>query len=232
MEPHQRNASACAAGWRRASLAATALLLGACPREAEPATCPDLGEGALVVTEIRGAQEGVDTYGQWIELFNTTDGDVDLLGLRLTLTPISGEDPAILAVRREGVVVPAGGYVVIGKHDDRNLPDHVDYGYRRDYDRDLFEAALVEVAACDTVLDTMLYRALPALGTLALDGAIEPTAQANDDQDALCIDAADAPPGPQTESGLPGTPGEPNPRSAWIRRFLPKNRLGDTTCVL
>ena len=45
-------------------------LLGACARDPVEAICPDVSEGALVVTEVRGPQSPDDADGPWVELFN------------------------------------------------------------------------------------------------------------------------------------------------------------------
>jgi hypothetical protein len=192
-------------------LAAVMTIVCGCTREPEAFLCPDVEEGELVVSELRGPQSGVDTWGQWIELFNASGADVDLYGLRVTFVPGDGSEADAFLVRTEPVEVPLGAYVVLGRDDDRTRPAHMDYGYELDVASDLPPSGKIEVEACGELLDSMTYRELPVLGTLALDGALEPTAAVNDEPANLCGDATEpSPDGPQTELGVPGTPGEAN----------------------
>ena len=184
--------------------------LSGCPRDPEPGLCPIVDPGELVFTEVRAPSDGNGgSLGTWIELFNASDDQLDLFGLRIEVQPISGEDPFIMLVRREGVVVEPSDYVVFGRFDDRSLPDYVDYGYERDYDKPLPRDARVEVGACDVIVDTAVYFGAPADGSLALDGAIKPSVAANDESSAFCHDLTPAS-GSMTDLGLPGTPGEDN----------------------
>jgi hypothetical protein len=89
------------------------LVLSGCAREQEPFLCPDVGEGELIITEIRGPQEGPDTWGQWIELHNPTDRDLDLFGLRVSMRPLDGDEPDVILVRVEGIALPAGKTVAL-----------------------------------------------------------------------------------------------------------------------
>jgi hypothetical protein len=201
-------------GPRHVPLVASAglTIVVACSRPHETFYCPDVDEGELVVSELRGPQEGSDTWGQWIELFNASGSDLDLYGLRVTMSPLNGSASDVILVRTERVELPVGGYAVLGRFDDRGRPDHVDYGFQVDLSGDILTAAKVEVEACGVLTDELVYRDLPATGSLALDGAIEPSADANDDELRWCNDANEPAPGPaQTAIGVPGTPGEANP---------------------
>ncbi|MBL4687426.1 MAG: lamin tail domain-containing protein [Nannocystaceae bacterium] len=199
---------------KRRALTGFSLLLAlcsGCAREPLDATCSDLREGDLVITEIRGPQSGADTYGEWIELLNTRDAETELTELSIRMVPIDGREPQFILVRDEGLTVAPGGYVVIGLQDSNNLPDHVDYGFRLTSDtKGLFSSAFVEVSMCGEVIDELLYPDLPDSGSWALDGNIKPSSTANDDFTAFCVDDADAPPGPATDLGQPGSPGEAN----------------------
>ena len=78
--------------------------------------------------------------------------------------------------------------------------------------KELFANARVELWACDQLVDSVVYAELPSMGTYAYDGALPPDAEGNDDPTRWCTDATPAPEGgPQTELGLPGSPGEVNP---------------------
>jgi hypothetical protein len=192
--------------------AAVLTLASACTREPEAFICPDLDEGELVVTELRGPQSGTDTWGQWVELWNGSGGDLDLYGLRVTFVPGDGSEPDVFLVRTEPVEVPLGEFVVLGRDEEVNRPAHMDYGYAGDVASDLPPSGKIEVEACGVLADVASYQGLPVLGTLAFDGAQEPSADANDDRTSWCVDETEPPlEGPQTEIGVPGTPGEANP---------------------
>jgi hypothetical protein len=188
-----------------------AILATGCARPEEAFFCPDAGEGELIVTEIRGPQTGDDTWGQWIELHNPTDRDYDLFGLRITMRPLDGDAPDVVLVRTEEVELPAGGYAVLGRFSESNLPAHIDYGFDIDLDGDLLSSAILEVKACGVVTDRVIYRQLPDQGTRAFDGALAPDAEANDDETRWCDDATEpTAEQAQTMFGIPGTPGEAN----------------------
>lgn len=182
----------------------------ACGRAPEAAICPDLEEGDLVLSEIRGEQ--MSSWGQWIELYNASGGDLELFGLRVTMTPLDGSDADVVLVRTEPVEVIMGDRVVLGRFDQADLPEHIDYGWGSDLEDDMFASARLEIEACDVVTDQVVYRNLPPLGTLAFDGTALPTAENNDDDARWCNDATPSPPGAYpTETGVRGTPGEENP---------------------
>ena len=84
-------------------------LAGVC--EAFPANLPTSGQ--VIITEIMGDPAGADTAFEWIELYNTTAGDLPLFSLKLedneagNLYSFSNllDDPA--------AVIPANGYAVL-----------------------------------------------------------------------------------------------------------------------
>lgn len=57
------------------------LLLAGCVRGPLDRVCPALTAGDLLLTEVRGNQSGLDTWGQWIELFNPTPVPLEAGGL-------------------------------------------------------------------------------------------------------------------------------------------------------
>lgn len=188
------------------------LAAAACVRDPLPKVCPAIEAGALVITEIRGPQSGADTYGQWIELYNASDAPIDLVGLSLRGIEIDGAGDFEFLVRDPEVTLEPGAYAVLagvgaGDH------DFVDYDFSGEEGRSFYPAGILELSSCDVLVDRVLYRALPATGTLALDGAAPPDADANDDsaEPIWCVDQTPAQPGePMTELGLRGTPGETN----------------------
>lgn len=114
--------------------------------------CPDVSEGELVITEIRGPQTGGDNRGQWFEVYNATDRELDLRGLRIEFYNLQGAVPSPgrpILVRAEDLVVSPGEYVTFGHHDPLSLPAFVDYTFITDYfiadePTDEEEALLVE----------------------------------------------------------------------------------------
>jgi hypothetical protein len=189
------------------ALASALVSTGACVRDPLPSACPELAAGDLVVTEIRGDQAG--SYRQWIEIYNVTDAAIPVAGLRLTLTQFDGDGSQTFVVRDEVLELAPGEYLVLGSGDPATL-DYIDYDFSTDQPGDLYAGATLELSACETVIDKLIYT-LPEEGTLALDGAITPSAAANDDSKVgWCVDDR-ASEGPQTQIGIRGTPGGANP---------------------
>jgi hypothetical protein len=209
---------------------------GGCVRE--PLPCQSaLEEGDVVVTEIRGPQEG--TRGEWFELYNTTSEALELRGLRGALQPLEGSavdgEVQLTFLVRDSLVVEAGAYVVLGTLPlDASRRPEVDYSINADFrleptevelsggvvelppdenadPKQLFTSARLRLYACDRLIDGFAYLALPELGTLAYDGAATPDADDNDDLSHWCADETEPPAdGPQTATGYPGSAGEAN----------------------
>jgi len=98
--------------------------------------CPDVAEGELVITEIRGPQTGGDNRGQWFEVYNASDRTVDLQGLRIEFYNLQGALPPPgrpILVRAEALSVQPEQYVTFGHHDSAILPAFVDYTFINDY---------------------------------------------------------------------------------------------------
>lgn len=171
-----------------------------CEREPRPWECPPAAVGELVVSEVRGDQSEPDTQGQWIELYNATDGDIDLAGLVLRFRKLDGSGDRRIVVRERGVVAPARGYAVLGRFAAGMEPPHIDYGFETDHPESLYDTAAVELWACGVLLERAIYRDLPSTGSLGFDGALEPDSVANDDETRWCVD--------------PQAPGTPRARNA------------------
>ncbi len=184
-----------------------AIALGACARDSIAPVCPEAAAGDLVITELRGAQTGGDTYGQWVEIFNGSGGDLDLEGLHVVFTRADGGDVSRAIVRRS-LPLAAGSYAVIGHADDAMRPVHVDYGMGTDFTSAWYAGGLVELDACGTMVDSFTYTSLPTSGTFEL-GVSPPDAAANNDTANWCIDTEPNP--DTTQLGLPGSPGAANP---------------------
>lgn len=180
-----------------------------CVRDMLDHICTPVGPGQLVVTELRGSQSGVDTYGQWVELYNASAEPLSLAGLRVRLTRLDGRGENVITVRDPDLHVGPHGYVVLGRFPRDRLPAHVDYGYGDEITASLPSGGIVEVYVCNELVDRVIFRSLPVTGTLSLDGSLIPTVEANDEDENWCNDDADVGGGP-SDVGIPGTPGEPN----------------------
>ena len=80
-------------------------MLVGCARDPVEAICPQVSEGALVITEIRGPQD--DENGPWIELFNASGGSVDLAGTKIRFRKKDGPSEIPVLARRPPVVTAA-----------------------------------------------------------------------------------------------------------------------------
>lgn len=189
--------------------AALFALLGGCERPMLEAICPEVAPGQLVVSEIRGPQDGVDTYGQWIEIYNGGETEVNLAGLKMRTTRLDGSGEHTFTLRQDPLPIGPHDYFVMGRFPPDDLPAHVDYGYADEMSSDLYSDGILELVVCGDVMDRVIYHGLPTVGTLSLDGSQVPSVDANDDESNFCTDDADVGTDP-TQVGIPGTPGESN----------------------
>lgn len=185
--------------------------LSGCEREPLDLECTELGSGDLVFSELRGRQTGTDTWGQWIELYNTTTGEISLSGVTINIRKLDGSSERDIVVRDRTLSVSGQDFSVLGRHSDE-LPEHIDYGYEDDFSSDLYDDAILQVYACGEMVDQVVYHDLPSAGTWAFDGSQTLTAVSNDIEADWCNDTTEPPPqdGGTTQVGLPGTPGEVN----------------------
>ncbi len=185
----------------------------ACSRRPLDLVCTSLKAGDLVITELRGKQSGADTWGQWIELYNPTESLIELEGIKITIVKLDGSDDRTITIRDPNLSVEPGGHVVLGRFSQGDLPDHVDYGYEADFNSDMYRSGLLTLLSCGkNEIDSLIYRDLPNLGTMSLDGTVLPTSEANDEESNWCTDDdlhLDLFGG--NNQGLPGTPGLQNP---------------------
>ena len=113
--------------------------------------------GDLVISEFLADPDDVsDVAGEWIELHNTRDHDLDLLGFDLSDLTV---DSHLIAT---SVVVPAGGTVVLARNADAGTNGGVTAVY--EYSSfELDEASDEIVLSFDTSLTSELsYRAIEA----------------------------------------------------------------------
>jgi len=90
-----------------------------------PSGALDPTPGDLVITEIMNNPVGTDTNGEWFEFFNPTGRSFDLQGL--TVRDLGNDEFQI----NSSLVIPAGGFVVLGTNADFNTNGgvNVDYEY-------------------------------------------------------------------------------------------------------
>ncbi len=172
-----------------------------CVRDAEPALCPDVGAGALVVTEIAGPQTNSDA-SPWIELYNASGRALDLYGMRIRFRRVDGSDEIPVIIRRS-VPVGSGAYVALGLDDDGDLDAHLSYGFASDFHTSWLTTAAIDVEACGERIDLVRYDSLPRTGSYSL-ASTPPDATANDVPANWCTDDQVA------ASGVAGSPGEGN----------------------
>jgi hypothetical protein len=175
----------------------SALAALGCAAEYEAEVCPTVRVGDLVVTELRGP--GADLDRDWIELANVSGGALDLRGLHLRLRNLDGSGEDTIIVRR-ALPVAAGDAVVLGGYDQRAQPAHIDYGWQPDFttasgsvvaSKHLPEGGVLDVLACDVLIDRVQWPSLPSDGTRSL-GLTPPDAAGNDNAAAWC-DVASTP---------------------------------------
>lgn len=187
----------------RASLLATLVMtpqFTGCVRNPIAGDCPSTEPGALVISEIRGANQNSEVAGDWIELFNATATPLELSGTVIELRRKDGGAEQRVVVRRSVELGP-GEYAVLARVDDAARPAFVDYGYGNDAPMGQYAAGAITVFGCGTQLDRVLYDALPTVGSYALSASAAPTAARNDDARQWCVD---------TQNANAGTPGQVN----------------------
>jgi hypothetical protein len=138
----------------------------------------------------------------WIELFNASGGAIDLVGLRVRFRRLTGDEVGAFVVRRE-VSAGAGAYTVLGLDLDESDQAYLDYGFSADFHSSWPSAAAVDVFACDTQIDQLIYDSLPNTGTYSL-GAMPPTYEVNDVPANWCTDVT------PNGASFPGTPQRAN----------------------
>jgi hypothetical protein len=172
--------------------------MAGCARDPGPALCPDVAPGELVITEFRGPQDPDDGSKPWVEIYNASDGVVDLIGTRVRFRKLDDSGENAIIVRRS-LTFGGGEYVVLGLNLDDNLPTGVDYGFAGDYKESWLSSSAVQIDSCGEKIDRADYANLPDIGSYSL-GTNPPPADANDFATAWCNNGTAL-----------GTPGQPNP---------------------
>jgi hypothetical protein len=94
--------------------------------EEPPADFPEVGE--LVITELMGDPTGPDPEQEWIEVYNPTDRDLSLFGLRLEDNETGFSFDTYLISDPEAVV-PAEDYAVLIRNTDPTLNGNISGGF-------------------------------------------------------------------------------------------------------
>lgn len=96
-----------------------------------------LAAGDIIVTEVvrqpRLGSTATNADGMWFELYNTSTRDIDLSNWYVLRTNSATSYDAFFVDPAEGVVVPAGGYVVMCKTDDYEAAAGASYPLSCDY---------------------------------------------------------------------------------------------------
>ncbi len=168
---------------------------------------PAYSAGDLVITELLINPAGTDEDHEWFEVHNPTASPVDLAGWTIS-------DDAFDAHTIEGpLIVPAGGYAVLGDNADTatNGGAPVDYSYADQVNLSNSSDELYLDDAWGTRIETLIWNT--ADGFPATQGAASSldtdalSAAANDDPTSWC----ESPAGAFGTSGDLGSPGAPNP---------------------
>ncbi len=160
--------------------------------------------GDVVITELHANPAGADSGNEWFELYNATDGTLDLAGLRL----VSSKEDATSEKEHliSELALDSHDYVVVGGvlNEEGVRPEHVDYGYEGDLGDLRNSAGRLAVACGTSVIDEVVYVEASEGASRGYDGGRTPDATGNDDIAAWC-DATSVFDGEQL-----GTPGAAN----------------------
>ena len=177
----------------------------ATPADDDDATPEPASPGDLIVTEIFADAPGNDAGTEWFEVLNMTALDIDLLDW--VMSDLGGSSHTISA----SVIVPAGGYSVLGQNasTSSNGGVDVDYDYPNGWDLQNNTDEIVLTSPSGTVIDQVAYDGGPSFpdptgASMSLDpGSL--SAADNDDGANWCEGLAAF-----GSEGWLGTPGAPN----------------------
>ncbi len=166
--------------------------------------------GGIVISEIQKDPTAVsDSQGEWIELHNTSAAAIDIEGW--TLADL-GSDQTQLDNAGAGIVVPPGGYLVLGREADSALnggvPVDATYG---GFTLSNGEDEVVLIDPAGVVIDEIAYDD----GVLWPDDAGRSISLRPECKDAACNDdggqwcSSQTPIGAGPDTGTPGAPNDP-----------------------
>jgi|GEM_PF-2018126 len=184
----------------------------------DDATSAGVAPGDLVITEIMNNPDGADDDAEWFEVYNTTGAAIDLDGF--TLSDLDTDTHTVSGT----VLVPAGGYAVLGTNADSSLNGGItlDYAYGADIalangDDELLLAAPGGVTVDEVIYDDALGWPDESARSKSLDASIL-SGLDNDVAANWCDVPATATYGNGANAG---TPGAPNPACPAASAVLP-----------
>ena len=183
------------------------VVLTSCGPEVPADLCKGRLAGDLVITEAMLDPEGIDSGGEWIELFNPRDTPLDLKGLTLYTRAPDGSGAKTHSIRAG--TAPARSYFVVGDVRSGPNPAWINYSYAEALGS-LPNAGGVVGVRCGAALTlaefTWSKAAKPQFSRM-LDGTNEPDSVAAAVESNYC----DTPPGDVYSGSNVGTPGAANP---------------------
>jgi hypothetical protein len=184
-----------------AALLAAVLAAGCSPSDPVGGGCAaDLLPGDLVISEIFANPSGEDGGKEWFEIYNASDGPVDLAGVRVATSRNDGTGER--THRMDAITIGEGEYLVVGTAVAGMEPDHVDYALGDDLGDLRNTNGRLAVLCGSRVVDEVSYASVPDGASRSLGGAV-PDAVANDQEDRWCAGLAEFGEGK-------GTPGAAN----------------------
>ncbi|MCK5787376.1 MAG: lamin tail domain-containing protein [Chlamydiia bacterium] len=89
-----------------------------------------VNEGDVIISEIMRNPTTPESSREWIELYNTTDADINLKSWRVADDNVAGEGFSIKPADDADLILPAKGYLVLANNDDSSVnggvtPDYV-----------------------------------------------------------------------------------------------------------
>ena len=127
--------------------------------------------GALVITEIMPySVSGSSDNGEWLEVFNGTNSNIDLVGVVLRYKTLSHT----IAAKGGNTVVPAGGYLVLGRSTDKVANGGAAVGYSYGTTIQMSNAGgTLSLESGSTVIDTVTYASGSGWPTLTKGVAVQ-----------------------------------------------------------
>ncbi len=165
--------------------------------------------GDLVITEIMNNPAAVDdAAGEWFEIYNASGASVDLVGLVIRHQSVT-VDPSATFTINVSVVVPAGGYAVLGLNGNASTNGGVNVSYVYPSTVNLSNTAdhLAIEAGVGNVIDAVSYNETSGLDPNGKSRSLNPSflSHLQNDNDTNFCEATSV-----MSGGDAGTPGAAN----------------------
>ncbi len=193
--------------------------LGCRPIDATGSCQAGLLSGDLVITELMANPDGSDSGQEWWEIHNVSSIEINLAGMELVNSQADGGSESKHVIG-EDVIVPPGGYVVVGAALPEIAASWQSYSYGGDAGEgnlgDLRNGGGRLALRCgETIIDAVTYLEVADGASRIFDGGTAPDASANDDTTRWCdstVGSADliglGSPGAANESCMVAVPGK------------------------